>query len=127
MPAYGGSLFDPPDRFEWLLATDPTTGRLRVVVDDRVMLHVLRAVQQVRIGNEARAVSFRDLDVEQIGYVYEGLLGYSARFTDPGETIVGLSGPQDGAEPEIRLDVLHKLSDDAGEDPATFAAALVAC
>ncbi|MDQ0425570.1 Eco57I restriction-modification methylase domain-containing protein [Cellulomonas iranensis] len=125
MPAYGGSLFDP-DRFEWLLATDPTTGRLRVVVDDRVMLHVLRAVQQVRIGNEARAVSFRDLDVEQIGYVYEGLLGYSARFTDPGETIVGLSGPQDGAEPEIRLDVLHKLSDDAGEDPATFAAALVA-
>lgn len=125
MPAYGGSLFDP-DRFAWLLATDPTTGRLRVVVDDRVMLHVLRAVQQVRIGNEARAVSFRDLDVEQIGYVYEGLLGYSARFTDPEETIVGLSGPQDGAEPEIPLQMLHQLSDDAGEDPAAFAAALVA-
>ncbi|PYG01851.1 hypothetical protein SAMN05216184_101316 [Georgenia satyanarayanai] len=125
MPAYGGSLFDP-ERFAWLLATDPTTGRLRVVVDDRVMLHVLRAVQQVRIGNEARAVSFRDLDVEQIGYVYEGLLGYSARFTEPDETIIGLSGPQDGAEPEIPLEVLHQLSDDAGEDPAAFAAALVA-
>src|SRR5690606_5142494 len=100
MPAYGGSLFDP-DRFEWLLATDPTTGRLRVVVDDRVMLHVLRSVQLVRIDNESRVVSFRDLDVEQIGYVYEGLLGYSARFTAPDETIVGLIGPQDGAEPEI--------------------------
>ncbi|KSW20820.1 DNA methyltransferase [Cellulomonas sp. B6] len=125
MPAYGGSLFDP-DRFAWLLASDATTGRLRVVVDDRVMLHVLRAVQQVRIGNEARAVSFRDLDVEQIGYVYEGLLGYSARFTDRDETIVGLSGPQDGAEPEIPLGMLHHLSDDAGEDPAAFAAALVA-
>lgn len=123
MPAYGGSLFDP-DRFAWLIASDSTTGRLRVVVDDRVMLHVLRAVQQVRIGNEARAVSFRDLDVEQIGYVYEGLLGYSARFTDLGETIVGLAGPQDGAEPEIPLEILHTLSDDAGEDPATFAAAL---
>ena len=77
MPAYGGSLFDPA-RFAFL--TDTTEqGMLALTVSDRVMLHVLRSVQQAILrGGEARRISFRDIDVEQIGYIYEGLLGYTA-------------------------------------------------
>ncbi|MEU9738466.1 DNA methyltransferase [Micromonospora chersina] len=124
MPAYGGSLFDP-QRFDWLMATDPSTGRLRVLVDDRIMLHVLRAVQHVEVDGEDRTVSFRELDVEQIGYVYEGLLGYSARFTDSDEIIVGLQGPEQGSEPEVPLMVLHDLADQAGDDGRAFAKLLL--
>ncbi|MGY1915869.1 Eco57I restriction-modification methylase domain-containing protein [Blastococcus sp. SYSU DS0973] len=123
MPAYGGSLFDP-DRFPWLTSTDEATGGLQVLVDDRVMFHVLRSVQHVDVNGEDRQVSFRELDVEQIGYVYEGLLGYSARYTD--EVVVGLQGPEGGSEPEVALEALHELNDLAEEDPDDFAERLVA-
>lgn len=106
MPAYGGSLFDPT-RFPWLRATD-TQGQLAVRVSDRVMLQVLRAVQIARVGGESRQLSFRDLDVEQIGYVYEGLLGYSAEYTT--DVVVGLHG-KSGYEPEINLSELAALAE----------------
>ncbi|WP_394554610.1 Eco57I restriction-modification methylase domain-containing protein [Agromyces sp. MMS24-JH15] len=106
MPAYGGSLFDP-DRFPWLQATD-AQGRLQVRLTDRAMLAVLRAVQTIEDG--AMQLSFRDLDVEQIGYVYEGLLGYSAEYVP--EVIVGLHGKA-GFEPEIPLRELEQLATDA--------------
>ena len=66
------------------------------------MLHVLRSVQVAQLkGDDARRISFRDIDVEQIGYIYEGLLGYSCvRVTD--QVILGLIGTA-GAEPEIPL------------------------
>ena len=63
--AHDGSLFDPI-RFPWFPLT----------VDDRTVLHMLRAVQTVTIAGERRTVSFRTLTVEQIGYVYEGLLSF---------------------------------------------------
>lgn len=122
MPAYGGSLFDPA-RFPWLTAVDEGTGGLRVLVDDRVMFYVLRSVQHAQVGGEDRQVSFRELDVEQIGYVYEGLLGYSARYTE--EVVVGLQGPS-GSEPEVPLGVLHDLADEVDEDAAAFATRLIA-
>ncbi|MFD6445908.1 Eco57I restriction-modification methylase domain-containing protein, partial [Promicromonospora sp. NPDC060204] len=118
MPAYGGSLFDP-DRFPWLQATDGQ-GRLQVRLTDRVMLAVLRAVQTVEDG--AMQLSFRDLDVEQIGYVYEGLLGYSAKYVP--EVIVGLKGKA-GFEPEIPLAELEQLAIDASS-PEAFGEQLVA-
>ncbi|WP_328519608.1 DNA methyltransferase [Kribbella sp. NBC_00359] len=123
MPAYGGSLFDPA-RFSWLTATDETIGGLRVLVDDRVMFHVLRSVQHARVDGEDRQVSFRELDVEQIGYVYEGLLGYSARYTD--KVIVGLQGPEAGSEPEVALDNLHDINHQADHEPERFAKQLIA-
>ena len=82
MPAYGGSLFDPA-RFPWMSAARPDGG-LRLRVSDRVMLHVLESVQVARVGGQARRISFRDVDVEQIGYIYEGLLGYTCREVDRG-------------------------------------------
>lgn len=121
MPAYGGSLFDP-ERFPWLTAVD-IQGRLAVRVSDRAMLAVLNAVQVAYVGGEARHLSFRDLDVEQIGYVYEGLLGYSATYVD--ELVVGLEGSKAGFEPEIPLSELEAIAGTANV-PAEFAKGLIA-
>lgn len=106
VPAYGGSLFDP-DRFPFLTALT-AHGTLAITVSDRVMLHALRSVQQAVLkGNEVRRISFRDIDVEQIGYIYEGLLGYTA--VTVGETYIGLQGAR-GEEPEISLSELERLA-----------------
>ena len=121
IPAYGGSLFDP-GRFPFLSAlTD--RGTLALPVNDRVMMHVLDAVQMADVKGEGRRpISFRDIDVEQIGYIYEGLLGYTCRRAD--ETIVGLLG-RTGAEPEIPLAVLNDIADDHDDDK-DIAAAIIA-
>lgn len=118
MPAYGGSLFDSA-RFPFLTATNDQ-GTLAVTVSDRVMLHVLRSVQVAAIKGEARRVSFRDIDVEQIGYIYEGLLGYTANRVD--QTFVGLKGTA-GVEPEIPLTKLEELAE-ANADPKRLAVAI---
>ncbi len=121
IPAYGGSLFDP-GRFPFLSAlTD--RGTLALPVNDRVMMHVLDAVQMADVKGEGRRpISFRDIDVEQIGYIYEGLLGYTCCRAD--ETIVGLLG-RTGAEPEIPLAVLNDIADDHDDDK-DIASAIIA-
>lgn len=122
MPAYGGSLFDP-ERYPFLTASDDN-GTLALPVSDRVMLHVLRSVQVAQLkGGDARRISFRDVDVEQIGYIYEGLLGYSCtRVT--GDTQVGLVGAT-GAEPEIPLTMLEQLAS-VNATSAKLATAIIA-
>ncbi|AFR49095.1 Eco57I restriction-modification methylase domain-containing protein [Gordonia sp. KTR9] len=121
MPAYGGSLLDP-DRFLWLHAVGD--HGLRLKVSDRVMMHALDSVQTVVTGGERRRISFQEVDVEQIGYIYEGLLGYScATVTD--DIILGLVG-KDGEEPEIPLGTLNELWDEYGGDPKKVATALMA-
>ncbi|GAB2766547.1 Eco57I restriction-modification methylase domain-containing protein [Amycolatopsis magusensis] len=106
LPSYGGSLFDS-GRFPFLAARGPQET-LAITVSDRVMLEVLRAVQFAELkGQPARRISFRDIDVEQIGYIYEGLLGYSCAEVD--EVTVGLIG-KEGDEPEIPLTVLEDLA-----------------
>ena len=121
IPAYGGSLFDP-ERFPFLTATD-AGGALLLTVSDRVMLHVLRSLQTARLkGQEARRLSFRDIDVEQIGYIYEGLLGYTCVRAE--ETVLGLRG-KEGEEPEVPLSVLEGLAE-AHSDDADLAGAVIA-
>jgi hypothetical protein len=106
LPSYGGSLFDPA-RFAFLTVRD-AYGTLAVTVSDRVMVEVLVAVQMAKLrGEPARRISFRDIDVEQIGYIYEGLLGYSCK--DVGEVTVGLIG-KEGEEPEIPLARIEALA-----------------
>ena len=94
--AHDGSLFDP-DAHPWLPLT----------VDDRTVLHMLRAVQTVTIAGELRTVSFRTLTVEQIGYVYEGLLSFEG--FRAAETVVGLIG-KDGREDEVPLRTLETIA-----------------
>ncbi|MDJ0466036.1 DNA methyltransferase [Streptomyces sp. H27-C3] len=105
LPEYGGSLFDPA-RFGFLTACD-SQDTLAITVSDRVMLEVLRAVQIAQLPGGARRISFRDIDVEQIGYIYEGLLGYSCEPAE--EIVVGLTGSA-GSEPEVPLATLEELS-----------------
>ncbi|MEO3976471.1 type IIL restriction-modification enzyme MmeI [Streptomyces sp. CAU 1734] len=105
LPAYDGSIFDP-DTYPWLESTAPL-----LPIDDRTVLHMLQSVQEVRVGTgkqrEIRTLSFRALDVEQIGYVYEGLLSYDGeRATEP---MVGLIGPA-GMEHEVPLRELESLA-----------------
>ena len=94
LPAYGGGLFDP-DRYPWLEgrpdAGTPAAAARPPAVDDRTVLRMLRAVQYVVIGGERRRLTFRALDVEQIGYVYEGLLELEVRTAT--ETVLGLARP----------------------------------
>ena len=56
---------------------------------------------------EPRKLSFRALDIEQIGHVYEGLLDHTAiRATEP---VLGLGGTRNN-EPEIPLTELEELA-----------------
>ncbi|MHB1624613.1 MAG: Eco57I restriction-modification methylase domain-containing protein [Candidatus Dormibacteria bacterium] len=74
LPPYGGGLFDP-DRYRWLEGLDGKPPP----VDDLTVLRMLEAVQYVHLRGERRRLTFRSLDVEQIGYVYEGLLELEVR------------------------------------------------
>lgn len=100
MHAHDGSIFNP-DTYAWLPHT----------IDDRTVLHMLQAVQYVEIGTgksrERRRLSFAALDVEQIGYVYEGLLSFEGFHAD--ETYVGLIGKA-GFEEEVPLRTLEEFA-----------------
>ena len=116
LPAYGGNLFDP-DRFPFLEGRKPTS-RWRdddadpLEIDDLTVLHLLQSLQSIEVAGtgrnrERRPLSFRSLDVEQIGHVYEGLLDHTAaRAKGP---VLGLVGKK-GQEPEIDLAELEAMA-----------------
>ncbi len=108
--AYGGHLFDP-DRYPFLegRAADTswrTTPAQPLPIDNRTVLHLLEALQllQVKVPGggpaEARRLSFRALDIEQIGHVYEGLLDHTAKRAET--PVVGLEGSRESV-PEVAL------------------------
>ena len=105
LPPYGGGLFDPA-RFPWLEAGHDGAPP---AVDDLTVLAMLEAVQFVRPrgrGGEARRVTFLSLDVEQIGYVYEGLLELEVRTAT--EPVLGLR--QEGGKGLTVLPLSEALS-----------------
>lgn len=116
LPAYGGTLFDP-DRYP-LLEGRPAGTSWRdtpaepLAVNNRVVLHLLESLQllQIKVPGggpaESRRLSFRALDIEQIGHVYEGLLDHTA--VRAPTTILGLQGTK-SKELEIPLETLEKL------------------
>ncbi len=81
-------------------------------IDNRTVLHLLESLQMLQVKlpgggpAEARRLSFRSLDIEQIGHVYEGLLDHTAKRTK--HPIVGLRGTKN-KEPEILLQELERL------------------
>jgi methylase of polypeptide subunit release factors len=80
-------------------------------------------------GRETRRLSFRALDIEQIGHVYEGLLDHTARRAT--EIVLGLDGKE---EPEVALselllrhaqpDFVEWLADETGRSPKAIEKAL---
>lgn len=130
MHAYDGSIFDP-DGYPWLegrLSPDEQAAS-PLAIDDRTVYHMLLAVQYVVMGTgkakERRKLTFRTLNVEQIGYVYEGLLSFEG-FRAP-DTVVGLIG-KEGLEEEVELAELERLArpfrGTDGLDVGAFAAEL---
>ncbi len=110
---YAGKLFDP-DRFSFLEGRrtgttwqDPLQQLLPPLpIDNRTVLHLLRSLQYLEMHGEARRLSFRALDIEQIGHVYEGLLDHTAkRATEPMLSLTAAKGD----EPEVPLSELERL------------------
>lgn len=88
--AYGGSLFDP-DRFPFLEGRkkgsswlDPTAVSEPWAIDNRTVHYLLQSIQFLQKEGELRKISFRTLDIEQIGYVYETLLDFTAKRAEDG-------------------------------------------
>jgi hypothetical protein len=112
LPAYGGDLFDP-DRFPFLEGRAPgsdwrSTPAQPCPIHNRTVLHLLGALQFLEMkvpggGRESRRLSFRALDIEQIGHVYEGLLDHTARRAT--EIVLGLDGKE---ELEVALTELSR-------------------
>ena len=100
-PALGGSLFDP-DRYPFLEGrrkgtkwrTDPANP---LPIDDRTVLLLLEAIQTF----DGRTLSYRALDVEQIGYVYEGLLERTVRRVE--DVTLELEGSVKAKKPSVTL------------------------
>ena len=85
LPARHGQLFDP-GVYPWLESP---------WISDGVVLAVLRNLLIV----QGERISYRALDVEQIGSVYEGIMGYAVRRM-PGRCI-GLKSKPQGAKKQI--------------------------
>lgn len=105
MPALGGSLFDP-DRFPFLegRAKDTRwrdTSAAPLPIDNRTVLLLLNSLQILEQSGGALLLSYRALDVEQIGHVYEGLLEHTV-VRVPRVTL-GLQGSQKAKNPNVAL------------------------
>jgi hypothetical protein len=111
LPALGGSLFDP-DRFPFLEGRPAgsswkTTPASPLPIDNRTALLMLSALQVLEQKRGAQRLSYRGLDVEQIGHVYEGLLEYTA--VKVNEVTLGLIGSGKVSHPTIGLGELEAL------------------
>lgn len=113
LPALGGSLFDP-DRFPFLEGRAKGSNWRRdaakpLPIDNRTVLLLLEAIQQL----QGRTLSYRALDVEQIGYVYEGLLERTVKRTD--EVTLELDATKSAKTPWVKLAELDSARLDGAE------------
>lgn len=113
LPALGGSLFDP-DRFPFLEGrAKGSAWRINVAkplpIDNRTVLLLLEAIQQF----QGRTLSYRALDVEQIGYVYEGLLERTVKRT--AEVTLELDATKSAQSPWVTLAELESARLDGAE------------
>lgn len=112
LPALGGSLFDP-DRFPFLEGRAPKTKwreqpAVPLPIDNRTVLLLMTALQILKQKDGTQLLSYRALDVEQIGHVYEGLLEFTAARVP--EITLGLIGTKKIPNPQITLSELDSIS-----------------
>lgn len=105
MPALGGSLFDP-DRFPFLEGRAKgtrwrDTSAAPLPIDNRTVLLLLNSLQILEQSGGALLLSYRALDVEQIGHVYEGLLEHTVARVP--RVTLGLQGSQKAKNPNVAL------------------------
>lgn len=109
VPAYGGNLFDP-DRYGFLEGRPAgeswhASSGTPIPVTDLDVLAILDSLLVLRFKSaggvtDTRRLSYRQVDVEQIGHIYERLLDHDAVLADG--VVLGLKG-RPGDEPELRL------------------------
>lgn len=105
LPSREGHLFDP-DRFPFLEGRTTTGARLPLVADGvihRVLSNLLL------LGGER--LSYRTLDVEQIGSVYETMMGFRLEMAQ-GMTIALEPGKAQGAPVPVNLEELLRTTPD---------------
>lgn len=111
--AYGGELFDP-DRYAFLEGRAHADGTVAdtgtpIPVTDLDVLAILDALLVLRFAasggvTDTRRLSYRQVDVEQIGHIYERLLDHDA--VRAHTVVLGLKGKA-GEEPEVDLPTLE--------------------
>lgn len=126
VPAYGSSLFDP-DRFGFLEGRTPgqswreSTGH-PIEVTDSDVLAILNALLMLQFrtassGTDTRRLSYRQVEVEQVGHVYEKLLDHSVLVADG--PVLGCEGRR-GDEPEVPLRDLEEVQMDSEDALLAF-------
>ena len=104
MPARRGHLFDP-DRYQFLdgrtVAASTGADRRLPLVSDGVVYRVLRNLLIL----DGQRLSYRTLDVEQIGSVYETMMGFKLRTAD-GVSIAIKPAKAHGAPTPVNLESL---------------------
>lgn len=113
VPGYGGTLFDP-GRFPFLEGrSEANEGEgvagAPIAVTDLDVLAILDALLVLRFRSaagvtETRRLSYRQVDVEQVGHIYERLLDHDAVVAT--EVVLGLVGRADD-EPEVALSAVE--------------------
>jgi len=99
MPARRGHLFDP-DRYPFLEGRTADDGHLPLVADG-----VLYRILDKLLILDGERLSYRTLDVEQIGSVYETMMGFRLEVT-AGQTIALKPAKAHGAPVPVNLDEL---------------------
>ena len=109
LPPLGGSLFDP-DRFPFLEGRGKDSNWKEELarplqINNETVLLFLDAIQNY----QGRTLSYRTLDVEQIGYVYEGLLERTVQKAK--EPTVEFTGTSNATNPLFTLAELNEARD----------------
>jgi hypothetical protein len=101
LPARSGYLFDP-ERFPWLEGRTPAGGAQKVPAVPDGTIH--RVLEKLLVLDGER-LSYRTLDVEQIGSVYEVMMGFGVGLAD-GPSIAIKPKKKHGAPVPVNLDAL---------------------
>jgi hypothetical protein len=114
----GGSLFDP-DRYPFLEGRSKGTHwghtiAIPLPIDNRTVLLLLTALQILEQKTGALHLSYRALDVEQIGHVYEGLL--ECTVTQLPEITLAIIGSKQSRNALIPLAQLEEASNKGFEN-----------
>jgi hypothetical protein len=109
LPALGGSLFNP-DRYPFLEGRDKNSKWVEdfanpLPIDNRTVLLLLTSLQVLEQCGGAIFLSYKGLDVEQIGHVYEGLLEYTVVRVP--EITLGIKGSQKAQNPNLALAIME--------------------
>ena len=101
LPARSGYLFDP-ERFPWLEGRTPAGGVQKVPAVPDGTIH--RVLEKLLVLDGER-LSYRTLDVEQIGSVYEVMMGFGVGLAN-GPSIAIKPKKKHGAPVPVNLDAL---------------------